>query len=258
VRVYKRYITVGGRYFLLEKVRLTDIKAGLAKLPDQASNARRLPGMASRHFAFPLAPAAKSAARPMRLAMGTLPDKGYVLDYNTLTTAYTNYTFQSDTTYYINGSLTLAGTNVFEGGTVIKYAANGAINFVAGQPQFLSRPFHPVVLTAKDDNHVGQTIGGSTGNPNGYYANPALNLSSLGSLALAEFRVSYANRALSVAGASPAIYDAQLVNCGTAVSDINSAVFLENVLLSNNKTNFNASTAASVYVANATVIPCCI
>ena len=253
VRVYKRYITVGGRYFLLEKVRLTDIKAGLAKLPDQASNARRLPGMASRHFAFPLAPAAKSAARPMRLAMGTLPDKGYVLDYNTLTTAYTNYTFQSDTTYYINGSLTLAGTNVFEGGTVIKYAANGAINFVAGQPQFLSRPFHPVVLTAKDDNHVGQTIGGSTGNPNGYYANPALNLSSLGSLALAEFRVSYANRALSVAGASPAIYDAQLVNCGTAVSDINSAVFLENVLLSNNKTNFNASTAASVYVANATV-----
>ena len=34
---------------------------------------------------------------------------------------------------------------------------------------------------------------------------------------------------------------AQLVNCGTAVSDINSPVLLENVLLSNNKTNFNAS-----------------
>ena len=255
--VIKRYTTINGRYFLQEKVRLPDIVSALSRLPEQASNARPRPGMASTHFTFPAAPAAKSAARPMRLALGALPNKGYVLDYVSLSAAYTNYTFQSDTTYYISGSLNLAGTNIFEGGTVIKYAANGAINFVAGLPKFMSRPYHPVVFTAKDDNHVGQSISGSTGNPSGYYANPALNLGSLGSLgslALSEFRVAYANRALSVAGASPAIYDAQLVNCGLAVSDINSPVVLENVLLSNNKTNFNASIAGNaVYLANATI-----
>jgi len=254
VTVTKRYSTINGRFFLQEKVRLQAIAPALSKLPEQASNARRLPGMASTHFTFPAAPAAKSAARPMRLAMGTLPEKGYVLDYVSLSTAYTNYTFQSDTTYYVSGSLNLAGTNIFEGGTVIKYAANGAINFVAGLPKFLSRPYHPVVFTAKDDNHVGAGISGSTGNPSGYYANPALNLSSLGSLALSEFRISYANRALSVAGASPAIYDAQIVNCGLAVSDINSPVVLENVLLSNNKTNFNSAVAGNaIYLENTTL-----
>jgi len=253
-KVFKRYTNIGGRYFLLEKVRVPDIKSALSTLPNQASNAKILPGLASTHFTFPKAPAAKSAARPMRLAMGTLPDKGYVLDYISLGTAYTNYTFQSDSTYYKSGTLNLAGTNIFEGGSVIKYAANGAINFVSGgMPKFMSLPYHPVVFTAKDDNRIGQTISGSTGSPSGYYANPALNLSSLGSFALAEFRIAYANRALSVSGASPAIYDAQLVNCGTAVSDINSPVALENVLLSNNKTNFNASSASTVYVENATI-----
>ena len=154
VRVHKQYTKIGGRYFLLEKVRVRDIQPGLSKLPDQASNAKRLPGMASAHFAFPKAPAAKSATRPMRVAMGKQPDMGYVLDYVSLTTSYTNYTFQSDTTYFVSGPLNLITTtnNCFEGGTVIKFATNGSIilgytttpciNWQAG-------PYHPVVFTAK-------------------------------------------------------------------------------------------------------------
>src|SRR6185436_6295415 len=52
--------------------------------------------------------------------------KGFLLDYNM--TSATNFTFQADTTYYLSGSIFLAGTNVFEGGFVIKYATNAVIN----------------------------------------------------------------------------------------------------------------------------------
>ena len=253
--VIKRYVTVGGRCFLVEKVRLQDIQQALSQLPQQASNARWLPGMASTHFKFPKAPAAKSAARPMRMARQPLPDKGYVLDYISLNTAYTNYCFQGDTTYYVSSALNLSGTNnIFEGGTVIKYAANASITAVAGSKvSFLSAPYRPVVFTAKDDDPIGQGISGSTGSPSGYYANPALNLSSMGAVALSEFRIAYAAKGLSVSGALPAVYDAQFVNCATAVSDINGAVSLENVLLSNIKTNFNATSSTNaIYVQNAT------
>ena len=56
----------------------------------------------------------------MRLANTESASKGLVLDYITLNSSQTNYTFQGDTTYYISGSLNLFGTNIFEGGSVIK------------------------------------------------------------------------------------------------------------------------------------------
>ena len=254
--VTKRYINAGGRHFLQERIRLRDILPSLSQLPEQASNARRLPGMASTHFKFPKAPATKSAARPIRLAPGSVPDKGYVLDYTSLNTAYTNYTFQGDMTYYVTGTLNLAGSNnIFEGGSVTKYAAGASIAFVPGSAvTFVSTPYHPVVFTAINDNTVGETITGSTGNPNGgYYANPALNLSSIGNVTLSEFRIAYANQGLSVAGTSPAIYDAQLVNCATAIAGVNGEVSLENVLLSNIKTNFNSTGSGNaIYAQNVT------
>ena len=51
-----------------------------------------------------------------------------------------------------------------------------------------SLPYHPVVFTAKDDNTVGETISGSTGNPSGYYADPVLYIQN-GALQLSNFRV---------------------------------------------------------------------
>jgi len=256
VPVCKQYRNINGRYFLFEKVRYKDIRQKLSSLPLQASNARRFPTMAWNQLRLPKLDVKKQAGRPMHLAMGQAPDKGYVLDYITLNAAYTNYIFQGDTSYYLSGNLNLTGTNnIFEGGTVIKYAANASITIVPGGSfKFLSCPYHPVVFTSKDDNTVGQGITGSTGSPSGYYANPALNLSSLGNLALSELRIAYANRGLSVAGTSPSIYDAQFVNCATAVSDLNGNLIAENVLFSNVKTNFNATSSANIVsVQNATV-----
>ena len=252
--VFKRYSTVNGRYFLLEKVRLRDIQQGLARLPEQASNARRLPGMASKNPVIPKAATAKSAARPMRLALGLPADKGYVLDYNTLNVSYTNYTFQADMTYFISGNVNLYGTTFFEGGTVIKFSTNCSITLVSGSSaKFQTALYRPVIFTAKDENGFGEGISGSTGNPSGYYANPALNIGSLTNVTLSEFRICYANRGLSVSGSSPALYNAQFVNCAIAVSDINGVVTNENVLFSNIKTNFNTTGSTNtIFVQNAT------
>jgi len=254
VKVIKRYVTIGGRCFLLEKVRLADIQKVLLQLPQQSSNARRLPGLASAHFHFPQGPAIKTSTRPMRLAQGKRPHKGYVLDYTSLGSAYTNYTFLGDMTYYVSSALNLAGTNLYEGGTVIKYGASASITAVAGsQVAFHSAPYHPILFTAIDDNTIGETISGSTGNPSGFYANPALNLSSMGGITLSEFRIAYATRGLSVSGTSLTVYDAQFVHCATPISDVNGTVTLENALFSNNETNFNATSSAnSIYLENAT------
>ena len=177
-----------------------------------------------------------------------------VLDYITLNASYTNYDFRGDTTYLISGNLNLDGTTLFEGNTVVKFTTNSSITAVAGSAiEFLSQPYRPVIFTAKDDSSVGEAISGASGKPCGYYANPALNLGSMGSVTLDEFRISYANRGLSVSGASPTIYNAQFVNCGMAFSDINGAVTAENVLFSNIKTNFNATSSTNtIFVQNAT------
>ncbi len=254
VTVIKRYVQSNGRYFLQERVRFRDIQASLARLPQQSSNVRRMPVMASKHPALPKTPAKKAAARPMRLALTSKPGRGYVLDYITLNASYTNYDFRGDTTYLISGNLNLDGTTLFEGNTVVKFTTNSSITAVAGSAiEFLSQPYRPVIFTAKDDSSVGEAISGATGNPSGYYADPALNLGSMGSVTLDEFRISYANRGLSVSGASPTIYNAQFVNCGMAFSDLNGAVTAENVLFSNIKTNFNATSSANtIFVQNAT------
>ena len=258
VRVHKKYTKIGGRYFLLEKVRVQDIQPGLSKLPDQASNAKRLPGMASTHFAFPKAPVAKSAARPMRLAMGTPPGKGYVLDYITLGAAYTNFIFQGDTTYYISGSLTLFGTNSFEGGAVLKYSTNATLTIVPSSIpcgiNFLTAPYHPVVFTAKDDNTVGNVISGSTGSPSGYYANTALSLAVPSSATpLANFRICYAKQAISYTGGPFYYYSGQIVNCLNGIHLFGSAPqYLRNMLFVNVQTNLNQNFEGQFDIQNST------
>src|ERR1035438_7204758 len=94
------------------------------------------------------------------------PPRSTLFPYTTL--------FRSDTTYYLSGSANLSGTNLFEGGAVIKYT-NGASLSIGGVVNWQAGPYRPVIFTAKDDNSVGETISGSSGAPSGYYAGTALN-----------------------------------------------------------------------------------
>jgi len=252
--VVKRYVNIQGRYFLQEKVKYQDIQAALVKLPEQASNERRLPMMASKTLVLPKTPTLKTAARPIRLAAATPSNQGYVLDYVTVNAAYTGYTFQSDTTYYISSPLGLYGTNTFEGGTVIKYAAGMSIMV---EPEiftpmfvFKSGAYRPVVFTAKDDNTIGESISGSTGNPSGYYANPALSLTFMGVQLLNGLRISYAGTAISCPGIPVTLDNAQFVNCGVGVSVSGSTVNVNNALFLNVNTNFSLTGAGAVVAAN--------
>jgi hypothetical protein len=255
VTVNKQYITINGRYLLFEKVRYRDIQPSLSALPPQASNAHGLPGMASKILRLSKGPTAKPSHRPIRLALGGVPEKGYVLDYTTLNASFTNLCLEGSQSYFISGNVNLYGpNNTLDGGNVIKYAANTSITVVPGSGlTLLSQPYRPVVFTAKDDNSVGETISGSTGTPSGYYANPALNLGSMGSATLSEFRMAYANRGVSLSGVNATVYDAQWLSCATAISDINGDIILANALFSNNKTNFNVTSAANtISIQNAT------
>src|SRR5207249_88555 len=127
------------------------------------------------------------------------------IDY-TLVSSSANYTFKSDTLYYVSSTVNLSGTNtVFEGGTVIKYAPtnNPKLN-ITSPITWLGSSYRPVEMTARDDNVAGSTISGSTGNPyTNYYANPALYIdaATAGTNAvLQNLRISYAQTAIALNG----------------------------------------------------------
>src|SRR5665213_672671 len=256
--VVKRYVNIQGQYYLQEKVKYQDIQAALAKLPEQASNERRLPMMASKNLVLPKAPTVKTAARPIRLAAATPSNQGYVLDYVTVNAAYTNYTFQSDTTYYVSSALNLYGTNTFEGGAVIKYATNGSIQIVPGPTgmpgvNWKGGAYHPVVFTAKDDSTVGESVG--TGSPTGYYGSPMLYLVDVVSSApFTGLRMAYAKTGILFSGGTGTaqFYSAQFVNCqnGIVLGDEN--VLVGNALFAGTSTNFLFQGGSTVNAQNVT------
>ena len=262
-KVAKRYTTIEGRYFLLEKVLVRDIQPALSNLPQQSSNSHRLPNLASKKPFLPKTPRLLTASRPIRLAMGDREEPGYVLDYVTLNATYTNYTFQGDTTYYVTGPLNLYGTTVLEGGAVIK--ASLATNYVAlninGPVVCNSGPYRPVVFTAKDDNTVGDSVSGSTGSPSGYYGRAALYFNQSVSGAafdLHDVRISYFwNGVIKYANPTTLVgqvRNSQFCNIGTAALYGNSgdagAFNVENVLIWKAGVAFSNST---FYVQNATL-----
>ncbi|HWY29628.1 MAG TPA: hypothetical protein VNX46_02670, partial [Candidatus Acidoferrum sp.] len=187
---------------------------------------------------------------------GRLPTTGFVMDYQTINTSQTNYTFQSDTTYYISGSVNLYATNTFEGGTVIKYATNGSIT-ISGSTQSIiwkGGEYRPVVFTAVDDNSVGVSIG--SGTPLGFYGNPMLSLgSSLPTPTLTGVRFCYAQTAIQDLFVGANIYDAQFVDCQNGLTIGGAVLFMGNALFANTLTNviFASDGNASATIQNSTL-----
>ena len=249
--VSKRYVNLNGRHFLLEKIMLRDIESSLSKLPEQSSNQKPLPGLASKNPVLPKTPPVKIAGRPIHMASTTPPNQGYVLDYVSLNPAYTNYVFQRDTTYYLSGPLALTGTNTFEGGTVIKYAA-GATMYTFSQVIFDAGLYHPVVFTAKDDNTVGENISGSTGSPSGYYASPALAMPTTSLRQFSGLRVSYAKIGFTCDSGSASFYNAQFVNCQNGFYLGGLSLSIGNALFVNNQTNFISQGSSTINAQNCT------
>ena len=257
-RVGKSWITLQGRQFLVEAVPVAALAEQLESLPlpsaQTASMAKAR--VISRNLVLPPQHLAKASVQPLKLAgTGISRKPGVVLDYLTVNSSLTNYTFQGDTTYFISGAVNLYKTNTFEGGAVLKYATNASINLgYSSELKWLGAAYRPVILTAKDDNTVGDVILGSTGTPSGYYAQYALNFNNSGNNTISNFRISYAQQAIMVLySGNNSFYDGQIVNCENGVENYAASFnYLRNMLFVNVQTNLNDMFDASIDAQNVT------
>ena len=260
-RVGKSWVTLQGRQFLVEAVPVAALAEQLDALPAASAQTASMAKthVISRNLVLPPQHLAKAGVQPLKLAgTGINRKPGVVLDYLTVNSSLTNYTFQSDTTYYISGTTYAYGTSTFEGGTVLKYTASSALDLIASAwypyPQIIwhGSAYRPVVFTAKDDNSLGDTITGSTGSPSGFYGTMLALIDFSPETALADFRMSYAKTALSCSDVDVNFFDAQFVHCQNGLNLTGSTVELGNALFANTATNFVFGSGAGVNALNVT------
>ncbi len=259
-RVCKSWIKVEGRQFLVEEVPMASLTEALGALP--LASGQNKPTIrtrfATKNRALPPAHLARVNNHSLRLAKAEVKWKpGLLLDYSTVNSSLTNYTFQGDSTYFISGNTTLFGTSTFEGGTIIKYTNGVSLNISGSAVNWAASAYRPVIMTAKDDNSVGWGISGSTGSPSGYYANPALSFTSATNLTLSNARILYAKQAIAVTSSSLTNFNFQAVNCQNALtmnSEYGYTVYFRNALFANVATNLSDNSSyGSVDVQNATI-----
>jgi RHS repeat-associated protein len=171
IQVSKSWVQVQGRNILVEQVPVNAVADGLAALPLIANNSvfHQKGLMASRELKLPPQRLPKSnLSKHITLARNSTPDKGFVLDYQTVGYMVTNFTFQGDTTYYISTAAYLYDKTTIEGGTVVKFGTYGTITFDgSGTLNCETAPYRPGIFTSFNNNAVGGTIPGSNGNPSG-------------------------------------------------------------------------------------------
>lgn len=169
-------------------------------------------------------------------------EPGLVLDWNTLTTGSVNVTFAATNTYYVTGNCVFTGTTTLEGGTVIKFPANGGtFTSVTIQGPLLCRTsaYRPAVFTAESDNTVGETIVAGTPDPSVDFGWRQLRFSNTGAPVLVEhLRFKHAYEGIFFEGNNPdnEVRHSQFVNCRQPVSNTaTSPVRLRNVLVHGGK-----------------------
>jgi len=243
--VYKSWVHSAGRTFLIESVPLPDIAQDLGALPLTAGIAN--PKSSIRHLAssrrtFPPTHGLVTDTNQILLASSDFNRQpGVVLDYDMVNPSVTNMTFETGTTYDISGYVYLNGTTTFQPGAVLKYERYSNLHSysVHGTLDWLATPSQPVVLTAVDDNSVGDIIPTSTGSPSGYYADEALHFAGQG-LIISNVWVGYADIGLDLyeygsGGDGVQLSDAEFHDCGTVAFGDHSSdnSYVNNVLFEN-------------------------
>lgn len=249
VPVAKQWVHAQGRTFLVEQVLLKSIVQAVQTLPpapSKGTNSSSGTGSsgASLRLKLPRPHMQAKVRQLMRLAQfdpAAIP--GVLVDYDIINESLTNFTFQSDTTYYLGGTVNLYGTTSLEGGAVIKCADDGeATTVVNGNIQCLTAPYRPAIFTATNDNSVGTALASSGSTPT-LMVSTFLSCPEGGSIS--NVRFSYAWNAMSGDGGDIEISDCQFFDCSHAIT-INADttnVGLHNVLITmddsiNNTTNF--------------------
>lgn len=250
-RVFKRWVTLdSGRTFLVEQVPVAAVAAALQRLP-AARQGAALPRsgagrtmLAGLEAVLPESVTAATAPAGLMARVDSWSPRGFVLDYSLISSA-TNFTFQGDMTYVVTNTVNLSGTTVIEGGTVVKFSTNATAQInISGTNLWQTGPYRPAIFTSRDDNTVGETIFGSTGNPTnqvgGLYVTGLFNPSSPGLNALGHARFSHLAGALALGFDDAQFFTltgAQFVHCRTAIKLVGS-LNVRNALFHQIGTNF--------------------
>lgn len=247
IRVRRAYMTVEGRNILIESVSRKKIESSLKKLSARSSPNPRMLEFASKSFSLPKIPKKAAGLRSIRTAAVMPPSSGFVLDYVELGSDQSDYTFQGDTTYYISGSLDISGPEVFEGGSVLKFASGVTLNLNGlDNNSFATGAYRPVVFTAKDDNTVGEILSGSDGVPSGYYG--FIQFDSGNAVSMHDAKFKYLEEPINIDGANGnSLMNVSIQNCDLAVYIGDDSSFLfGNILINNANEGFQIGNSEGV------------
>ncbi len=195
IPVAKRLVqTTGGRTLLLEAVEWNAVRERLEKLQVQATGvgqsdpqvnikrelpARRVASGKLTPFENRFAQIIRSRPVPSAVAKATSRpnlSNGFVIDYTIVDSYLSSYTFASGETYLIENQ-TWIDDATFESGCTVKFSRHAGLSIgnsvtcPAGSPR--------AVLTAVDDDLVGDDIDGLPSMPVAFYAWAALDLEYL-------------------------------------------------------------------------------
>ncbi|MDB6020106.1 MAG: hypothetical protein JWR19_4595 [Pedosphaera sp.] len=235
--VRKHWQQLEGRQFLIEEVKFPAIERQIMTLPapptPAATNQLSAGSILHRVLTqqqLPPPKLARRSAESMKLASAAAPARGFVLDYVTLNTDTNDFTFQADTTYSIQGYVISGGAITIEGGTVIKF--NNSLD-LGGSLVLNTAPYRPGILTSINDNTVGETISGSSGNPSSAEGIVYLDLEGNPSMfKVSNLRFSYAGVGLDLIGQNVELWNCQFVNCYAGI-EVESGIPLTSIGLHN-------------------------
>jgi len=170
--VYKRWLHLGNRTFLIEELPLKHLAKELAALPQTASVTKPAAvKLASAARQFPPTHEIKADARLMLAAANPAKEPGVVLDYYlTLSSYSSDFSFDPFNTYYVSDFVDFEGatTVTISGDAIIKFADGAGLD-ISGTLYCWAGNNHPTgdtaILTSKNDDSVGEIIEGSTGTP---------------------------------------------------------------------------------------------
>ncbi|MEI6196728.1 MAG: hypothetical protein WCS42_20615, partial [Verrucomicrobiota bacterium] len=236
--VYKRWLTLDGRKFLIEEVPVLNIAEDLSALPLTASSNPQcnIKYLASDRLAFPPPHEFTADTNLILIAASDLnQDLGFVLDYSTVDSDQTDFTFNSGETYFVSAPVYLFGATTIQEGAVLKYNDDGCL--IPDSEYLITFPTDidfPAVLTSVDDNSVGAEIGsGSPAINNATYISFQDN-SSLSECPINNLRVFFAGHAIQddfEDGYVPIkVSNSRFVNCDFAFATFGPRMICNNVL----------------------------
>jgi hypothetical protein len=260
INVSKRWMTINNRRFIVESMPLGETEAMFAQMPvkrmsletleARTRNIRseppsprmaRMEGQTIHDQMAGLAPGIEAStsdsaqASLNRQSSALNPRIQLVMDPVTINGSLTNVTFKGDSTYFISSVANLYGSNVIEGGSVLKFTNGTSAQLnLYGPLKCETGPFRPGVLTAKDDNSIGEPISGSSGDPEagGNYGGTAIVYQySAAPLNAHDLRISYKNTGISFNSGIHEVRNCQFYKVNTALTGGSATVKVQNVLM---------------------------